>query len=184
MKTRLLLVLVAAALTRPPVARADLAAMSWQQFLSSSDVVLLGIATDLRMTDDGGGSAKLLVAKVLRGAYRENTVSVTWTAELHDQPIDRLGARYVLFLKRTPQGYRAAGYGRSYWPVEVSYSPETPDKTADVVFYRAPIAEVVMPADLVVTVPQAVQRGTEPALAVPSQAILLSTLTTALARAR
>jgi hypothetical protein len=184
MNPKVVAVLVAATLPRAPVASADLAAMSWQQFLSQSDVVLLAIASDLRITAEGGGSAKLLVAKVLRGAYQGETVSVTWGAEVHDQRIDRLGTRYVLFLEQTGQGYGAAGYGRSYWPVEVSYLPEAPDKSSDVVFYQYPITEVVMPADLVVTVPQAVQRWPEPALAVPRKAILLSTLTAAMERAR
>ena len=177
---RTVLLTIALACVRP--AWADLAAMDWQQLLASSDLVVLATATDLRMNAEGGGSARLLVSKVLRGRCLNHTVGVAWGLEVHDQRIDRLGARYVLFLKHTKQGYTAAGYGRSYWPIESSYSPEDRAKTTEVVFYRYPITEVLMPPDMVVTVPQTGETFPEPAMAIPAKAILLSALTGRLER--
>ena len=175
---------VAAAMALTQTAHADLAAISWKQLLASTDVVVVGLATELRLDERGGGSARLMVTQVLRGIHGGGTIEVGWEPEVHDQRIDRLGATYVLFLQRRGQAYAGAGYGRSYWPVEISYPPDAPTRTTDVVFYRYPITEVLMPGELLVTLPQPISRWPEPPVTIPTKAITLSALSAAVQQGR
>jgi hypothetical protein len=102
---------------------AKLAPSKWSDLIDNSEVIVYGIAKELKITEEGSGQAKFKIIDNIKGKYTEKYITVHWTSEFHDQRIYKLNSSKVLFLKKNQQGkYVGASYGRSFWNVDVDSS--------------------------------------------------------------
>jgi hypothetical protein len=113
-----------ALLVLPATAAARLAPTTMQKLLAESELVVLAVPRQLTRDQPGptdgprAGSAELVVLEVLKGTSPGPNVTLRWGDEVHDQAIDTLLERRLLFLKKSPEGrWIGTHYGRSYWPL-------------------------------------------------------------------
>jgi hypothetical protein len=101
---------------------ARMAPTTLKQLAKEAEIVVVAAPKTLTRDDpttvaEGSGHAELVVLETLRGQV-EPTIRLDWGSEVHDQPIDTLADRRLLFLKKGPDGRLvAAHYGVSYWPL-------------------------------------------------------------------
>lgn len=79
--------------------RSKLAPSNAIGLIDESDVILRAFVIQL----SSERAAVLQIQEALQGSYEGDTVTLRWSAELHDQPIRERG-EYVLFLKQTTNG--------------------------------------------------------------------------------
>lgn len=71
------------------------------------------------VVESNTNSAVLAVTDVYKGEFNEHMVNITMTKEVHEQVIEKIGADYILFLKRLENGeLTGTHYGRSYWVID------------------------------------------------------------------
>jgi len=131
-------------LTAGPV-RADLGYVTFEQFLTSSSLILVARSVETKVSGARSGRARLSVVQALRGRYTEPSITLEWSGE-DDQPIREVGRDYVLFLRKAGDRYVAAEFGMSYWLLT-----HTKDGR-QVIEYAYPATEVKVPEQLISTV--------------------------------
>jgi hypothetical protein len=126
-------------------ARADLGNVTFEQFLTSSSLILVAHSVEAKLGATRSGRARLSVVRALRGRYAEPSITLEWSGE-DDQPIPEVGRDYVLFLRKAGDRYVAAEFGMSYWLLT-----HTKDGR-QVIEYAYPATEVKVPEKLISTV--------------------------------
>lgn len=120
----LLAILVTAALLLAELAEAKLAPTTMKDLVKESDLIVVAVPRTL--TRDSAditktlraGHAELQVLEVIKGSYDAKDIRIEWGDEVHDQAIDSLYERRLLFLKKDKDKWQPAHYGRSYWALE------------------------------------------------------------------
>lgn len=100
------------------VALARLAPTQFKKFISESEVILDATPMKAEWKEHSSGFAEFRINRVMKGDYKEPSVQIVWSTEVHDQAIDNMGVDWILFLKKDKDGkYTGTHYGRSYWPL-------------------------------------------------------------------
>lgn len=109
----------------PLICWAKLAPSEWSDLESESELIVYAIAKEIKISEQGDGSAKLRVLDTIRGHNDERFVTVVWGSEFHDQRIYEANARFILFLKKGKDDtYIGTSYGRSFWKMFYNYMDE------------------------------------------------------------
>lgn len=108
-------------------ALASIAGRPLSSLVVSSDLICSGTIRSAELSGDGG-IAQVAVGPVYKGRIPTTTLSLRWTREPEDQRLDRVGAEWLMFLRRQPDGsYAATHFGCSY--LAVTYDMDTEEKT-------------------------------------------------------
>lgn len=97
-------------------ASAELQVVSLVDLVAASDLIARGTVTSRAVTDRGG-TATLQPRETYKGGAAGQELTLSWGNELHDQPISCTDCDYLVFLKSTRHGPRAALYDQGYWPI-------------------------------------------------------------------
>ncbi len=100
---------------------AKLAPSSIKNFLKDSELILEATPIKSEWADKHAGYTDLKVKRVVWGDYKDTTIKISWSSEVHDQHIDNMGVDWLLFLKKDSKTgqYIGSTYGRSFWKLNI-----------------------------------------------------------------
>lgn len=129
-----------AALLIASAAEAKLAQLSFRDFLSRSEMVVVARVQAIQTASDlSPGWATLTVVENLKGDA-PSTIEISWGAGEHDEHLRGPG-HYVLFLtKSDSQDLEGVAYGRSAWRIE--HRSSGTDSCRDFVEYTYPLTTI------------------------------------------
>ncbi len=106
---------------------AKLAQSSFKDFLKDSELILEATPSKSEWSDKNAGYTDLKVKRVVWGDYKEPMIRISWSLEVHDQPIDNMGTDWLLFLKKNSKTgqYIGSTYGRSFWKLNIRSDDRT-----------------------------------------------------------